>query len=121
MYARAVRLRAVTLIEQGHSLRAISESTGIHRSTLRGWRDHREQLALRQASCPRCEYPPSLPVPHASYACLLGLYLGDVCISRAGDSRKDVWVLRIMCADAWPGLLGECKQAMRALRPGNTV
>ena len=26
-----------------------------------------------------------------------------------------------MCADAWPGLLGECKQAMRALRPGNAV
>jgi len=30
-------------------------------------------------------------------------------------------VLRIMCADAWPGLLGECKQAIRALRPDNTV
>jgi len=26
-----------------------------------------------------------------------------------------------MCADAWPGLLGECKQAIRALRPDNTV
>ena len=121
MYARAVRLRAITLIDQGHALRAISKSTGIQRSTLRDWRDHREKLASRLASCPRCEDPRSLPVPQASYAYLLGLYLGDGCISRAGDSRKDVWVLRIMCADAWPGLLGECKQAMRALRPGNTV
>ena len=25
-------------------------------------------------------------------------------------------MLRIMCADAWPGLLGECRPAMRALR-----
>src|SRR5690348_4751615 len=110
MYARAVRLRAISLIEQGHALREISKSTGIQRSALRDWRDHREQLVSRRASCPRCEAPRSLPVPGRSYAYLLGLYLGDGCISRAGDSRKDVWVLRIMCADAWPGLLGECEQ-----------
>jgi hypothetical protein len=88
---------------------------------LRDWRDHPEKLVSPQASCPRCETPRSLPAPRGSYAYLLGLYLGDGCISRVGDSRKDVWVLRIMCADAWPGLLDDCKQAMRALRPGNTV
>jgi hypothetical protein len=121
MYARAVRLHAISLIQQGHALRAISKSTGIQRSTLRDWRDHPEKLASCQASRPRCEISRSLPVPGGSYAYLLGLYLGDGCISRAGDSRKGVWVLRIMCADAWPGLLGECKQAMCALRPGNTV
>lgn len=121
MYARTVRLRASYLIEQGHALRAVSKSTGIPRSTLRDWRDHPERLIPQRASCPRCETPRSLPEPRGIYAYLLGLYLGDGCISRAGDSRKDVWVLRIMCADTWPGLLGECKQAMRALRPGNTV
>jgi hypothetical protein len=88
---------------------------------LRDWRDHPEKLVSPQASCPRCETPRSLPAPRGSYAYLLGLYLGDGCISRVGDSRKDVWVLRIMCADAWPGLLDDCKQAMRALRPGNIV
>src|SRR5215472_10789608 len=121
MYSHAVRLRAINLIEQGHTLLAISKSTGIERSTLRNWRDHPEKLASCQGCCPRCETPRSLPVPQGSYAYLLGLYLGDGCISRAGDSRKDVWVLRIMCADAWPGLLGECKQAMRTIRPDNAV
>jgi hypothetical protein len=51
----------------------------------------------------------------------LGLYLGDGCISPAGDKSKRVWALRIMCADVWPGLLQECQQAMRAVRPDNVV
>jgi hypothetical protein len=29
--------------------------------------------------------------------------------------------MRIICADAWPGLLAECKVALRALRPDNRV
>jgi hypothetical protein len=121
MYSRTIRRRAVDLIEQGQTLRAISKSTGIARATLRDWRDHPGKPDPKRANCPRCDIPRSLPAPQASYAYLLGLYLGDGCISRAGDSRKDVWVLRIMCADAWPGLQDECKSAMRAVRPGNAV
>lgn len=71
--------------------------------------------------CPRCAVPTTLPGPKAAYGYLLGLYLGDGCLSRVGDKRKNVWVLRIMCADAWPGLLDECKQAMLAVRPDNAV
>jgi Homeodomain-like domain-containing protein len=121
MYERAIRLHALSLLEQGHSLRAVSQVTGIARATLRDWRDHREKLHQQQRHCPRCDIPPALPSPGISYAYLLGLYLGDGCISRAGDRRKDVWVLRIMCANAWPGLQEECKNAMRAIRPDNAV
>jgi hypothetical protein len=49
------------------------------------------------------------------------LYLGDGYISPAGDPKKRVWVLRIACADSWPGLVDECKRAMRAIRPDNKV
>lgn len=62
-----------------------------------------------------------MPAPPGVYAYLLGLYLGDGCISRAGGRHKDVWALRIICADAWPGLLMECQQAMKAVRPDNVV
>jgi hypothetical protein len=55
------------------------------------------------------------------YAYLLGLYLGDGCISRAGAKEKNVWALRIICADTWPGLMDECKRAIHAVRPDNTV
>jgi hypothetical protein len=96
-------------------------SMGVNRSTLREWRDYPERALKARAWCPRCASEPTLPEPRADYAYLLGLYLGDGCISVAGDPAKGVWKLRIMCADAWPGLLGDCAQAMRAIRPDNTV
>jgi hypothetical protein len=48
---------------------------------------------------------------------LLGLYLGDGCIS----SLRSVYFLRIACADAWPGLIDACAEAVQALRPSNKV
>jgi hypothetical protein len=106
---------------RGLSLRSISMSTGVNRSTLREWRDHPKTSVNLHTACPRCVIVPALPEPQADYAYLLGLYLGDGCISRAGARDKDVWKLRIMCADAWPGLIKECERAMLAIRPGNKV
>ena len=57
--------------------------------------------------------------PRRDYAYLLGLYLGDGCINLLKPKTKGVWKLRITCADAWPGVMEECKQAMLAVRPGN--
>jgi hypothetical protein len=120
VYSEDVRRHAIFLIEQGCSLRSISLSAGINRSTLRYWRDYSEPR-IRVSDCPRCVQPAVLPEPARDYAYLLGLYLGDGCISPAGDPRKGVWALRIICADAWPGLLEECKSALTALRPGKKV
>ena len=121
MYRPEVRRRALALIDSGHSLRSISMLTGINRSTLREWRDYPEKAQRSGAACPRCADVVALPEPCADYAYLLGLYLGDGCISVAGDPAKDVWKLRIFCADAWPGLVEECAQAIRAIRPENKV
>jgi hypothetical protein len=96
-------------------------STGISRSTLREWRDYPEKARSSRTSCPRCGDTPTLPEQRADYAYLLGIYLGDGCISPAGDPAKGVWKLRVMCCDAWPGLIQECARAMRAVRPGNKV
>ncbi|MFY9773477.1 MAG: transposase, partial [Trebonia sp.] len=116
MYSSEVRVRALSWIENGFALRVISRSTGISRATLRDWRDHPEKDGSR-ASCPRCADDPTLPEPGADYAYLLGLYLGDGCISLAGDPAKRVWKLRVMCCDSWPGLIQECARAMRVVRP----
>jgi hypothetical protein len=96
-------------------------STGISRATLRDWREHPEVRIDPRAFCPRCAARPTLPEPQADYAYLLGLYSGDGCISLARARDKNVWKLRIMCADAWPGLIQECERAMSAIRPGNKV
>jgi hypothetical protein len=120
VYSEDVRRRAPFLIEQGCSLRSISLSAGTSRSTLRYWRDYSEPR-IRVSDCPRCVQPAGLPEPSRDNAYLLGLYLGDGCISPVGDARKGVWALRITCADAWPGLLAECMCALTALRPAKKV
>jgi hypothetical protein len=122
MYTTEVRRRALALIDSGSSLRSVSAATGISRSTLRDWRDHRDKAtAMAGRECPRCAEHPTLPEPAADYAYLLGLYLGDGCISPGGDGSKAVWRLRVLCCDAWPGLIEECVRAMRAVRPASKV
>ena len=120
MHDNPTRIRALALLAQGESLSAVSHKMDIARATLRDWRDHPEKLALSATrTCPRCSLDRSTVEPPGDYAYLLGLYLGDGCISRQG--QKEVWTLRITCADAWPGLQVECKRAMQAVRPGNSV
>ena len=120
MYDHDFRQQALALIDRGMSLRAVHKSIGVSRATLRDWLNHPEKIGQR-ASCPRCATPPSLPEPAGDYAYLLGLYLGDGCISVGGNPAKGVWALRISCADAWPGLRAECIAAMSAIRPSNKI
>jgi hypothetical protein len=60
---------------------------------------------------PRCAAPPRAPNDQGAYAYLLGLYLGDGHLV----TRAKVPVLRIFCADAWPGLIDECAAAVPAV------
>jgi hypothetical protein len=71
--------------------------------------------------CSRCD-PHELPLNRAAYSYLLGLYLGDGCIS-AGTAmlKKGVFVLTIACSDTWPGLMDACETAIRAVMPHNRV
>lgn len=119
MYSSTVRSRALTLMASGASLRSISAATGVSRATLRDWRDHPARDNELRTDCPRCTGVPAWPEPAADYAYLLGLYLGDGCISAGGDPAKGVWKLRIICADAWPGLIRECARAMTSIRPAS--
>ncbi|MDX6415826.1 MAG: hypothetical protein QOG28_446 [Trebonia sp.] len=121
MHSAEVRRQALDLINSGSSIRAVSIATGINRTTLREWRDNPEKVQAARAYCPRCGDDPTLPEPHPEYAYLLGLYLGDGCISIGGNPAKGVWKLRIICADAWPGLVQECVRAMQAVRPASKV
>lgn len=121
MYSVGVRKQVLDLIRSGSSLRSVSTATGINRSTLREWRDHPERVLTARAFCPRCADRPVLPEPQTGYAYLLGLYLGDGCISVGSSPAKEVWKLRIACADAWPGLIEECMRALQAVRPASKV
>ncbi|CAM5572115.1 transcriptional regulator [Streptomyces abikoensis] len=118
MYDLETRHQALALVRQGRSLNSVSKETGISRYAIRSWQSRIEPLSRAAGPCERCDRAPQPPQDSAAYAYLLGLYLGDGCLS-AG--RRGVYALRIACADAWPGLIDSCREAMRSVRPGNRV
>ncbi|MGW2226986.1 transcriptional regulator [Streptomyces formicae] len=119
MYDMGTRRRALNLVGQGRSLNSVSKETGVSRAAIRSWQTRVEPLGYDRArACPRCGGTPSELQDPAAYAYLLGLYLGDGCVS---PNQRGVYSLRIACADAWPGLIDACAEAVRAVRPDNKV
>ncbi|OEU88382.1 hypothetical protein DB35_18895 [Streptomyces abyssalis] len=117
MYDVTVRERALALVGQGRSLNSVSKQTGISRSALRAWQKRLLPASSGAGRCIRCADPPTTPSDTANYAYLLGLYLGDGCVSRLARTYS----LRIACSDAWPGLIDECAKAVKTIRPCNAV
>lgn len=112
MYDLETRRHALTLLGDGRSLNAVSKETGISRAAIRAWQVRIEPL-------PRMNQTPCAgPRDLAAYAYLLGLYLGDGCIS---PHPRGGYYLRIVCADAWPGLIEQCRAAVLAVRPSDKV
>jgi hypothetical protein len=109
MYDLRTREAAMSLLRGGQSLRAISIATGINRSTLRDWRDNGIRPRTRDHGCSICLG--GVPGPPLDYLYLLGLYLGDGCISEAARTTA----LRISCADAWPGLADDCARSLESV------
>lgn len=103
------------LIEAGFNDCAISRQTGIPRVTVRDWR-HRppERLRLYCESSPCGVDHDHRLLPAAAYSYLLGLYLGDGCVSQ---SRR-VWRLRIALDQKYPAIIDRCREAINALMPG---
>lgn len=114
----ATRRRALALVAQGRSLNSVSNELGVSRAAIREWQVRLVPLQRNGEPCERCRPVPRPLDNAAAYAYLLGLYLGDGCISRSARGSS---VMRIACADAWPGLINACSQALRAVRPHNSV
>ncbi|WP_405391450.1 transcriptional regulator [Streptomyces sp. NBC_01102] len=117
MYDLETRKRALALLDQGFSQNSVSKQTGISRAAIRSWLVRIDPLD-RSTPCPRCSDTPVAPRDPVAYSYLLGLYLGDGCIS---VNRRGVYSLRIACADAWPGLIDACVAAVLKVRPSHKV
>jgi hypothetical protein len=114
--------RVLELRQEGLGARRIAARTGLPVSTVRDWLAGRVPRQVRpQASqdCPACGHPEHLfaELP-AAYCYLLGMYLGDGCIS-AGP--RGVYRLRVTLDLAYPGIVDECEAAIRAVAPRNRV
>lgn len=112
-----------TLAGQGLNHSQIARVVGISRTTVRDWLagrtpdfDRTRTYPGRNASgvpCPICAGQPVL-LPQPAYPYLLGLYLGDGCLSA---HPRGVYRLRIACADRYPYLMDQCELAMADVLP----
>lgn len=119
MHSRDEFLAVKRLVSIGHADHKIVRLTGIPRRTISGWRRGESR------GCDRDECSGGLTPRHdfskldsKAYAYLLGLYLGDGCIS-AG--RRGVWCLRVTLDAAYPGIIHECAVALEAIFPAKTA
>src|SRR5687767_5941187 len=111
-----------SLLAEGLNDCEVSRRTGIPRSTVREWRSRPRSRARRQSGCPECGHPVHDPalLPTDDYAYLLGLYLGDGCIS---PHRRGVFNLRITLDVRYPLIIEACRAAVAEVigkRPGLT-
>lgn len=100
------RLLVKDLLVAGLPTAVVAERTGVSSSTVRRWKAAFGDLPIRWR-----------PAHADSYAYLLGMYLGDGCISQA---RGRV-LLRISLDAAHPAVIDECHTAMQLVMPDHRV
>jgi hypothetical protein len=113
------------LARNGKSPTEIARITGIPRGTVRNWLSRPGRADSNDAWRPRRAGDPAPnpgellpPQSHPAYAYLLGLYLGDGCLSRA---PRGVYKLRITLDTRYPGIIATAAEAMSVVMPRNRV
>lgn len=117
-----------SLVERGFNDCAIARLTELPRTTVRDWRISKRWLPRAPIPgisgrmspgrrCGRCGGAlHDLEALPDSYAYLLGLYLGDGCLS---EGRRGVLRLRIVLDERYAGIINECVVAMARVLPSN--
>ena len=106
---------------RGLSASQIARDMRLPRSTVRDWLSGQVPASRKSgvADCIACGNAiHDLDTLDPSYPYLLGLYLGDGCISA---HRRGVYRLRIVLDAAYPGIVGEAVAALGNVRPESRV
>ena len=93
----AERDRVRELLSQGYNDREVAERSGVSQNTIGRWRRSWPPISV--------QWRPAHP---QSYTYLLGLYLGDGCISVARGGA----ILRVSCDLRYPHIIDDCWTAM---------
>ncbi len=107
------------LLAEGHNDCEVSRRTGISRGTVKDWRHGVSARSNRSVGRKGVGYECSgehdfSDLPPSTYGYLLGMYLGDGCLS---SRPRGVFQLRIVCDNRYPGIIDECCRAIEALMP----
>jgi hypothetical protein len=120
MHPPEIRAEALALVEPGLNDCEISRRLGIPRSTIRDWR--RPTYVSRRTTpletCPRCwRSTKRIRCTPEDYAALLGLYLGDGCISSGPRTMR----LRVALDAKYPMIIDEVQAILTRCFPENEV
>jgi hypothetical protein len=113
--------RSLELAAEGRTATEVARIVGVPRGTVRDWMYGRVPGRCRLeanggcTSCGRMHDFESLP---SVYAYLLGMYLGDGCLSA---HRREVFKLRISLDARYPEIVEECRDAIRAVMPRSRI
>lgn len=131
MHSQATVRQALDLKAAGLNHCEISRRIGVARPTIREWCSGNLPHSFRAKPllygrrmwsgqpCEQCGLDEhQFDGLSTAYAYLLGLYLGDGCISRGA---RDVFRLRIALDKKYPAIIAECAAAMEAVAPWNRV
>lgn len=120
MHTRASVHSALALARAGASSTDIARQLGISRRTVADWIKGELRHAARPESCAQCQQVHELADLSAHHVYLLGLYLGDGCISK---HPKDVFKLRIFLDTKYPGIIASACDAIAVVKgiPGRTL
>lgn len=105
------------LIAAGINDCEIARRLGIPRPTIQDWRRRPQRRSRLDSGLPCGSKHDFEALAATPYSYLLGLYLGDGCISR--DRR--VWKLRIVLDKKYPAIIDRCRQAIDVLMQGQTA
>jgi hypothetical protein len=110
MRSLAERREVEKFLATGASVHAVAAITGVPRSTVRSWQRHPDRGP--RESEPPIEWRPPDP---SAYSYLLGLYLGDGCLSPTGSP------LMIALDARYPGIVAGAQAAIEATMPNIAV
>src|SRR3712207_4546589 len=113
MHPPAVREHARALTIAGHADAEVSRLTGLPRTTVRDLR-----RSSSQPVCPRCwRRASAMAWTDPDYAFLLGLYLGDGYVCRAGRTFR----LRLSLDSRYASVIGDARAVLQRGFAGNRV
>jgi hypothetical protein len=102
MHSQRVVRAALALAEAGVNATDVSKRLGIPRRTVAAWIKGEVPHSASAESCGQCRRMHAFDDLSPGYVYLLGLYLGDGCISR---HPKDVYKLRIFLDVKYPAII----------------